>query len=111
MPKAPTDAAAIIVSEANLQANVISMAELCGWRLYHTHDSRRSNAGFPDLILIRGGALIVLELKSERGRVTTAQLAWLDDFAAVPGVVVARVLRPSHWKAGEIDQYLKRGPR
>jgi hypothetical protein len=52
------------------------------WRRYHTLNSKGSDPGFPDLVLIRPPRLVVAECKTERGRVTIAQWAWLDDFAA-----------------------------
>ena len=35
------------MKEADFQATVIELAELQGWRVYHTHDSRRSQPGLP----------------------------------------------------------------
>jgi hypothetical protein len=51
-------------------------------RHYHTRNSKGSDSGFPDLVLLRPPRLVVAELKTETGRVTVAQWAWLDDFAA-----------------------------
>jgi hypothetical protein len=52
------------------------------WRRYHTLNSKGSDPGFPDLVLARPPRLVVAECKTEDGRVTIAQWAWLDDFAA-----------------------------
>jgi hypothetical protein len=72
------------IDEAALQAQVLRIAGHTGWRAYHTHDSRRSAAGFPDLVLAhpRAGRVVFAELKSEAGRLSRAQLAWLTDLAA-----------------------------
>ena len=60
------------VSERDFQRQVIELAETMGWELiYHTHDSRRSREGFPDLIMVRDGRLLALELKTETGRATS----------------------------------------
>lgn len=83
------------VREKDWQATVEDLAALFGWELrYHTRDSRGSVAGFPDLVLIRGSELLIAELKTDaaRSRVTPAQQAWLDGFAAC-GVEV-HVWRP-----------------
>src|SRR5688572_19177552 len=40
-------------TERAFQAQVVKYARLMGWTAYHTHDSRRSQAGFPDLVLVR----------------------------------------------------------
>jgi hypothetical protein len=52
---------------------------------YHTYDSRRSAHGWPDLVFARrhvrgypGGAVMFRELKTERGKVTPEQEAWLE---------------------------------
>ncbi len=70
------------VSEAAWQKQVEQTLALCGFdRIYHTHDSRRSQAGFPDIVAIRvtpdHATLFVGELKRETGRVTNAQNDWL----------------------------------
>lgn len=77
--------------------------QLCAVRhlfAYHTHDSRRSDPGFPDwVVILRDGGLIFAELKAERGKLSRAQLRW---GAALTGVEEAtggrvryRVWRPS----------------
>jgi hypothetical protein len=47
-------------SEAALQALVVGVAQLYGWAHYHTHDSRRSDEGWPDLVLCRPPRLVVV---------------------------------------------------
>ena len=64
-------------SERDFQAAVLELAALRRWRAYHTHDSRRSAAGFPDVCAIRDDRLIFAELKSMHGRVAPEQAAWL----------------------------------
>jgi len=66
-------------TEAEFQETVIEIARALGWRVSHTHDSRRSNPGFPDLTLVRNGVLLFMELKSEKGKPTQPQIAWLID--------------------------------
>ena len=90
------------MSEREFQdGHVVPLAVSCGWIYYHTHDSRRSPGGFPDLVLVRGGKLIFAELKSEKGRVSAAQKVWLAALKVVadlPGSPVEVWLwRPSDW--------------
>ena len=67
------------VSEKELQQQVTDAARLYGWLCYHTFDSRRSAAGFPDLVLVhKDRGVLFVELKSSRGRVSAAQQLWLD---------------------------------
>lgn len=95
------------ISETAFMNTVIQAAEALGWQVYHTHDSRRSQKGFPDVVMIRRGRLVVVELKTEKGVVTREQQAWLELFrsAGVP----AYVWRPSdQWQ--EILQREERKP-
>lgn len=75
------------MSEKQLQQGLVDAAGHCGWLVYHTHDSRRSEPGFPDLVLVHRDRLRIafIECKSERGRMTTDQVKWivaLEDVAA-----------------------------
>ncbi len=83
-------------SERDFQQQVLQLAQLYGWRSYHTWLSVHSAAGFPDLVLVRGGRVIFGELKSERGRVSQAQRDWLDALQECPGVEV-HLWRPADW--------------
>jgi hypothetical protein len=64
-------------SEADFQAWIIDLAGIRRWAIYHTYDSRRSNPGFPDLVLVRERVLF-REVKTEGGVLTGAQSAWLN---------------------------------
>ena len=93
------DAADIVASqmtEANHLEQVKAVALTCGWRLYHTFDSRRSAAGFPDLVLVRPPRVIFAELKREKGKITVAQHLWFHDLDECPGVEVY-IWKPSDW--------------
>ena len=92
------------LSEAQFQAQIVTMARWHGWKVYHTYDSRRSEPGFPDLIMLRSGVQVVIECKSLNGKVTDDQQGWLDAFRAVPQCIV-RVWRPSDW--AEIHEVLQ----
>ena len=89
------------MSEAEFQKQIVELAQLRGWRVFHDHDSRRNAAGLPDLILVRSGRLIFAELKSEKGRVSEQQLDWLRDLDEVAesslGKVLVDVWRPADW--------------
>lgn len=81
-------------SERELLETIRELAAAFGWRYYHTHDSRRSPAGFPDVVLVRPPRLIFAELKAAGGRATTEQTAWLADLAGCAAAEVY-VWRPS----------------
>ena len=78
-PLTPTEARlqqANAMSEKELQALIIELAELKGWLVYHTHDSRRSNPGFPDLCMVKWKRVVFAELKTQKGRRTPKQIVW-----------------------------------
>jgi hypothetical protein len=75
------------VTEKDLQSAVIKQMQLQGWLCYHTFDSRRSKAGFPDLTAVHGGRLIFVEFKSEKGGLTYEQIEWLNALADAAGEV------------------------
>lgn len=95
------------MSEAELLEQVLALARLRGYLGYHTHRSEHSEAGFPDLVLLKPSRLIFAELKTESGRLTREQRLWLAYLEAVadhaPNIEVY-LWRPSDWAA--IDQIL-----
>lgn len=73
------------------------VTDLCDWlRLtwHHETDSRRSRAGFPDLVIV-GNAVIFVELKAPKGRVSPDQQRWLH--ALMLAGAEAHVWRPEDW--------------
>jgi hypothetical protein len=93
------------MSEASFQGAVLEYAGLMGWLSYHTRDSRGSNPGFPDLVLVRDNHLMFIELKTDTGKVSPQQRVWLGALSAAGQEV--HVWRPSDWPA--ILDTLKRG--
>jgi hypothetical protein len=69
------------LSERAWQGQVLQLAALYRWTAYHTFDSRRSQPGFPDLVLCRDRVLF-RELKTDRGRLTGDQERWLEALRA-----------------------------
>jgi len=105
----PTSADAVL-AEAGLLEHLRALARRAGWLCFHTHDSRRSEPGFPDLVLCRPpnahgpGRLLFLECKSSTGKLTAEQATWLSVLAQVPGIQ-ARVVRPQD--VGAIEAWLQ----
>lgn len=99
------------ISEATFQRNVIELATLLGYTVYHTFNSRHTTArGYPDLALMRPATshsparYLLRELKTERGRLRPEQVVWLTTLQQCG--VDAKVWRPSDWQ--EIEQTLKK---
>lgn len=93
--------------EKKLQEQVIILARALGWELiYHTYDSRRSEPGFPDLVLVHParGRILFRELKSSRGTVSADQRRWIAGLAACGSDIA--VWRPSDFHSGLIEQEL-----
>ncbi|WP_163275352.1 VRR-NUC domain-containing protein [Cellulomonas iranensis] len=105
------------MTEAVLQSRVLDLARALGWLAYHTHDSRRSQPGFPDLVLVHVapasssappavGRVLFRELKTERGVLRPAQRTWLDTLMRAGAD--AAVWRPSDLLSEHIRHDLER---
>lgn len=69
----------IHTTEAELREQVRTLAEIYGWQMYFTWNSRHSPSGFPDLVLANPAQrrVIFAELKTDNGRVTLQQAEWI----------------------------------
>lgn len=88
----------IRISEKAFMQQVIDLARLYQWQVYHTWLSIRSAAGFPDLVLARPPRLLFAECKTERGIVTLAQAEWLTALRGCPGVEAYL------WRPADLEQ-------
>lgn len=95
------------MSEKAWQRIVTEAAQALSWRIYHTHDSRRSAAGFPDLCLVRRRRTIFAELKRDGGKATAEQQAWLEALRAAGQE--AYLWMPKDWD--DVQQALRREAR
>jgi VRR-NUC domain len=75
-----------VESEDDFQRFVTETATLYGWRWAHFRTAmvggryvtpQSGDKGFPDLVLVRDGVVLVVELKSEDGRFRPGQREWL----------------------------------
>lgn len=89
------------LSESMFQSQVKSLALTLKWRVYHTFDSRRSDPGFPDLVLVKPPHIIFAELKTDAGRLRPEQKSWLDDLDLCPGVETYM------WRPKDFDQIVR----
>lgn len=103
-----------LVTEAEWQQQVLDVAAIYGWQHLHVRKAigRRGGArgwqtttnidGWPDLLLWNPrhdvGYLVALELKSDSGRPTDAQLAVLAQLSAT-GLIRTMVARPDDFDA------------
>ena len=109
-----------MIAERALLDYVVSMAKLNKWLVYHALPSMnrrgawathfQGHVGFPDLILTHpSGDILIVELKSEIGRMTEGQTRWLNSFAAAG--VETHVWRPAQLKDGTIAARLSKAPK
>ena len=84
------------MTEKQFQAQIVKFAKMQGWMVYHTFDSRKSEPGFPDLMLAKD-RILYRELKSEDGKLTFYQKRWGDRIRQAGGDW--EVWRPSQIKA------------
>lgn len=93
------------LTEAQFTTQVIQYAKLCGWRVAHFRAAKTAKgwrtpvqgdgAGFPDLVLLRRGQIVVAELKVG-GTLATKQTEWLAAFCEAN--VTTYLWRPSDWE-------------
>lgn len=82
--------------EEHFQQQIIDLARYRGYDLiYHTHDSRHSPSGFPDLILLKEERMIVAELKVGKNKLSPEQYEWLVAFSKITRDVF--VWYPEDW--------------
>ena len=100
------------MSEAQLSAAIVELAELLGWRVFTVRRSdraivaSRTGAGFPDLVIVRPPRVLVFELKREGAYPTATQRGWLEALAECPGVE-SGAWRPRDWLDGTIERALR----
>jgi hypothetical protein len=85
------------ITERAFMKQITQLAVTLGWRCYHTQLSKWSESGWPDLALCRPPRLLLVELKSERGKVTPSQQQWLEMLRSCDPVEVF-LWRPSDWQ-------------
>ncbi len=89
--------------EADFQRQVVNLAKMLGWAVWWTKYSLHSPKGLPDLIMARGGRLVLAELKVN-AKVTPEQCESLWILAGTGAEVY--VWRPSCWP--QIERVLAR---
>ena len=80
------------ITEDQLQDTIVSAARKLNYMVYHTIDARLNEPGFPDLLIVGYGQIIVWEIKTEKGKLRPASVTrkgrwlpgqqdWLNAFA------------------------------
>ena len=109
--KANTIPGARTESETQFQSKVGTYAKMKGCLHYHTHNSERSEGGFPDSVIV-GNYIMFRELKSDSdsAAVSKKQREWIERLESVGADV--GVWWPIDWESGkaraEIDECARR---
>jgi hypothetical protein len=74
------------LTEREFQRQVMDLARILGWTLYHPALSKWSERGWPDLALVRPPRFVLAELKRENGKPSAYQQTWLELLRACPGI-------------------------
>ena len=89
------------MTESEFQKQV---TDLCDWlrlKWHHETDSRRSKAGFPDLVICGPGGVIFAELKTKAGRLRPEQQEWIEALEEAGQEVYV-------WRPPQIDEIRRR---
>lgn len=94
-------------TEAALYRQIKSACKKLGLKYYHTHNSRRSDEGFPDCVIVGPCGLLFRECKrSPKEKPTKDQQEWLDAINALPDGGDAGVWTWADWDSGRIAHEL-----
>lgn len=101
---------ALLMSEKQLQENVIELAKRLGLLVYHPYDSRKSEPGFPDLTIVGKRRVLFIELKRQSGKLTKEQQLWREaiERTSERGRHDYYTWRPADWTSGVIEDVLTR---
>lgn len=66
-------------TEGDILRAVRDFLRLHGWKVTRIHQSLGSERGIPDLVAIRGGKTVWIEVKTPNGRLSEHQERWLQD--------------------------------
>jgi len=88
------------MKESDFQQAIITLAETCGWLVYHVANVQRqlrssTSVGFPDLILVKQQKLVAWECKIPPNKPTYNQNIWIK--ALQLAGVECRVITPDDW--------------
>jgi len=87
-----------VITHKAFQAAIVRLAQAHAWKAHYTANSRKSPAGWFDLILARpGDPLLIAELKVGNDTLSPDQQDWLRILRAVPGIEVYVWHGPDAW--------------
>lgn len=77
--------------ETAIRRAITDFLRVHGWKVVRIVQSALSEKGIPDLVAVKDGWHVWIEVKTPTGRLSAKQKEWLDDLAAHGGMyIVAR---------------------
>lgn len=76
------------MSEAAITAAIRKKLTAAGWLVWKNHGTAMSAAGIPDLMALRGGVLLAIEVKAGGNKPTKLQEIWLQRLKANGAVAI-----------------------
>jgi hypothetical protein len=93
------------MNHAQLQKAVTGLCDELGLWWHHEANSRRSKAGWVDLVILGWGGALFAEIKTEDGRRTSKQIECAKQLTRA--YLQYRLWRPSDYTSGEIRNELE----
>lgn len=81
------------IKERDFQSALVASARFAGWKVYYVWNSQHSPKGWPDVVCLKDGRILIYECKTEKGRIRPEQLECLALLQAAG--IPARIVRPS----------------
>ena len=94
-----------------MQAQIVHELRRWGWLVHHSRPAvvnretgkvatpLQGDPGLPDLVAVRGGRVIFVECKTNRGKVTPEQQRWIEALGSGSTQQEVWIVRPSNLQA------------
>ena len=97
--------AAILERESDIQAAIRDYLRWTGWYVVRHHQTLGSHVGLADLQAIKGGQVLMIEVKARRGRQSQDQLEFEREWTEHGGIyIVARSVEDVERALKELQQ-------
>jgi Holliday junction resolvase len=94
-----------MTDHAKLEAQILDYLRLCGWKAWKTHNGkhRPADPGIPDIMGIRGGLLLAVEVKAGKDTLREEQNSFLRELIdAGAAICIARSLEDVTDRIGRV---------
>ena len=104
------------VTGKEIQDGIAALARMKGWKVAHFSPGRvgpkdswitnyaYDSKGFPDLLMLRAGRIVAIEVKGSGDSVSAAQLEWLNVLRDAGAQTF--IVGPTDWASGSVERLL-----